>query len=154
MIRFMGCATLVCVGVFTVGCGQKPPDTISAETLIGRWQAVTKADADEGNATRDRRTLTGETIAFRDEFRADHTFVMSVEVTGGLMADQVAAKHAARGTWKVVELGRDSLTIELSDSRLSGVDFPKTRVRVVFQTKDRCVFNADSEEAMVLTRIP
>src|SRR5438132_5982467 len=44
--------------------------------------SVTKGDADEGNATRAARTPTGETVAFRYEFRADHTFQMSVEVTG------------------------------------------------------------------------
>ena len=54
-----------------LGCAGKALGPVSAETLIGRWRALTKGDADEGNATRDARTPTGEIVAFRYEFRAD-----------------------------------------------------------------------------------
>jgi hypothetical protein len=148
-------AILVSIVVCSVGCAGKSLDPISAETLIGRWRAVTKDDADEGNATRDARTPSGETVAFRYDFKADHSYESSVELTGGLMPlmPQVAGKHAVRGTWNVVEVGRDTLTVELPNAELAAAGFPAPRVKVVFQTKDRCVFNADSAEAMVLTRL-
>ena len=41
-----------------LGCAGKSLGPVSAETLIGRWRALTKGDADEGNATRDARTPT------------------------------------------------------------------------------------------------
>jgi hypothetical protein len=148
-------AILVWTVVCSVGCAGKSLDPISAETLIGRWRAVTKDDADEGNATRDAHTPTG-TVAFRYEFKADHSYETSVELTGGLMPlmPQVAGKHIVRGAWNVVEVGRDTLTVELPKPELAAAGFPPYRVKVVFQTKDRCVFNADSAEAMVLTRLP
>jgi hypothetical protein len=147
---------LVWIMVCSVGCTGKSLDPIKAETLIGRWRAVTKDDADEGNATRDAHTPSGETVAFRYEFKPDHSYEMSVELTGGLMSrmPQVAGKHAVRGTWNVVDVGRDTLSVELPDPKLAAAGFPAYRVKVVFQTKDRCVFNADSAEAMVLTRLP
>ena len=107
-------------------------DPISAETLVGRWRAVTKDDADEGNTTRDARGPTGETIAFRYEFRADHTFETSVEIQGGLQAKlipQLAGKHAVRGKWRVVEVGRNTLTIEFPDSKLTRAGFPAPRAK-------------------------
>ena len=132
-------------------------DPISAETLIGRWRAVTKDDADEGNATRDARGPTGETIAFRYEFKADHTFETSVEIQGGLQAKlipQLAEKHAVRGKWRVVEVGRNTLIIEFPDSKLTRAGFPAPPGKVVFETKDRCLLDADGEDATVLTRLP
>jgi hypothetical protein len=149
-------AIIVWIAVCSVGCAGKSLDPISAETLIGRWRAVTKDDADEGNATRDAHTPTGETVAFRYEFKADHSYETSVELTGGLMPlmPQVAGKHAVRGTWNVVKVGRDTLIVELPDPKLTAAGFPAYRVKVVFQTKERCVFYADSDEAMVLTRLP
>ena len=147
---------LVGILVCSVGCTGKSLDPISAETLIGRWRAVTKGDADEGNVIRDARTPTGETVAFRYEFKADHSYETSVELTGGLMPlmPQVAGKHAVRGTWNVVKVGRDTLIVELPNPELAAAGVPAPRVKVVFQTKDRCVYNADSDEAMVLTRLP
>jgi hypothetical protein len=149
-------AILVWIVVCSVGCAGKSLDPISAETLIGRWRAVTKVDADEGNATRDAQTPTGETVAFRYDFNADHSYETSMELTGGLMPlmPQVAGKHAVRGTWSVVEVGRDTLTVELPNPKLAAAGYPAFRVKVVFQTKDRCVFDADRAEAMVLTRLP
>jgi hypothetical protein len=100
----------------------------------------------------DRRT-----VAFRYEFKADHTFEMSVELKGGMLprlTPQLAGKHAVRGTWNVVEVSRDTLTVELPDPKLTAAGLPATRVKVVFQTPDRCLFGADSDEAMVLTRLP
>jgi hypothetical protein len=148
-------AILFWIMVSSVGCAGKSHDPISAETLIGRWRAVTKEDADEGNATRDAHTPTG-TVAFRYDFKADHSYESSVELTDGLMPlmPQVAGKHSVRGTWNVVEVARDTLTVELPNAELAAAGFPASRVKVVFQTKDRCVFNADSAEAMVLTRLP
>jgi hypothetical protein len=149
-------AILVWIVVCSAGCAGKSLDPISAEILIGRWRAVTKADADEGNVNRDVRTPSGETVAFRYDFKADHSYESSVHLTGGLMPlmPQVAGKHAVRGTWNVVEVRRDTLTVELPDPELAAAGIPAPRIRVVFQTKDRCVFNADSAEAMVLTRLP
>ena len=148
-------AILFWIVVCSAGCARKSLDPISAETLIGQWRAVTKHDADEGNATRDARTPTGETVAFRYEFRADGSYESSVELTGGLVPNAPwAGKQAVRGTWNVVELERDTLTIEVSDPKLAEAGLPAFRVKVVFQTKDRCVFGADSAEAMVLTRLP
>jgi hypothetical protein len=67
---------------------------------------------------------------------------------------QVAGKHAVRGTWNVVEVGRDTLTVEIAKSELAAAGLPAYRAKVVFQTKNRCMFDADSAEAMVLTRLP
>ena len=147
---------LVWIVVCSVGCTRKSLDPIKAETLIGRWRAVTKDDADEGNATRDAHAPSGETLAVRYDFKPDHSYETSVEITGGLMPlmPQVAGKHIVRGAWNVVEVGRDTLTVELPDPKLAAAGVPAYRVKVVFQTKDRCVFNADSAEAMVLTRLP
>ena len=149
-------AVLAWIVACTVGCAGKSLGPISAETLIGRWRAVTKVDAEEGNATRDFQTRTGETVAFRYDFKVDHSYESSVELTGGLMPlmPQVAGKHAVKGTWKVVGVGRDTLTVELPNPKMVAAGFPAYRVKVVFQAKDRCVFNADSDEAMVLTRLP
>jgi hypothetical protein len=58
--RFMASALLVWIVVFSLGCAGKSLGPVSAETLVGRWGAVTKGDADKGNATRDARTPTGE----------------------------------------------------------------------------------------------
>jgi hypothetical protein len=149
-------AILVWIVVCSVGCAGKSADPISADTLIGRWRAVTKDDAEEGNATRDAHTPSGETVAFRHDFKADHSYESSVELTGGLtpLMPQVAGKHAVRGTWNVVKVGRDTLIVELPNPELAAAGFPAFRVKVVFQNKDRCVFNTDSAEAMVLTRLP
>jgi hypothetical protein len=155
--RFMSRAILVWTVAFCPGCARKPLDPISAETLIGRWRAVTKDDADQGNATRDARGPTGETIAFRYEFKADHTFEMSAEVKGGLqtkLVPQLAGKHTAGGKWSVVEVGRNTLTVELPDSRFTGAGIPAPRIKVVFTTKDQCLFDADGDDALVLTRLP
>ena len=125
--RFLSCAILIGTVAFGPGCARKPLDPISGETLIGRWRAVTKDDADEGNATRDARGPTGETIAFRYEFKADHTFETSVEIQGGLQAKlmpQLAGKHAVRGKWSVVEVTRDTLIIEFPDSKLTAPALP------------------------------
>ena len=82
---------------------------------------------------------------------------MSVELKGGMLprlTAQLAGKHAVRGTWNVVEVSRDTLTVELPDPRLTAAGLAATRVKVVFQTPDRCLFDAYSDEAMVLTRLP
>ena len=157
MWRFMSRAILIWTVAFCPGCAGKPLDAISAETLIGRWRAVTKDDADQGNATRDARGATGETIAFRYEFKADHTFETSVEIQGGLQAKlipQLAERHAVRGKWRVVEVGRNTLIIEFPDSNLTRAGFPAPRGKVIFETKDRCLLDPDGEDAMVLTRLP
>jgi hypothetical protein len=62
MSRFMARALLIWMAVFALGCAGRSLSQVSAETLIGRWRAVTKGDADEGHATRDARTPTGETV--------------------------------------------------------------------------------------------
>jgi hypothetical protein len=66
--RFMASALFVWIVVFSLGCADKALGPVGAETLIDRWRAVTKGDADEGNATRDAPAPTGETVAFRYEF--------------------------------------------------------------------------------------
>ena len=137
-LRFAGRAILIWTLAFCPGCARKPLDPINAGTLIGRWRAVTKDDADEGNATHDARGATGETIAFRYEFKADHTFAMSSDITGGLQAKlvpQLAGKHTARGKWSVVEVGCDTLIVELSAPRPTGAGIPAPRIKVVFETR-------------------
>jgi hypothetical protein len=81
---------------------------------------------------------------------------MSMEATGRMLPlpPQLAGKHAVRGTWNVVEVSRDTLTVELRDPKLTAAGLPATRVKVVFQTTECCLFDADSDEAMVLTRLP
>jgi len=82
---------------------------------------------------------------------------MSAELTGGMLprlTPRLAGKHAVRGTWNVVEVSRDTLTVELPDPKLTAAGLPAPRVKVVFQTTDRCLLGADSDEAMVLTRLP
>jgi len=82
---------------------------------------------------------------------------MSAELKGGMLprlTPQLAGKHAVRGTWNVVEVSRDTLTVELADPKLTAAGLPAPRVKVVFQTTDRCLLGADSDEAMVLTRLP
>jgi hypothetical protein len=155
MLQSTRSTILVCIVVCSVGCAGKSVDPISAETLIGRWRAVPKPEADEGNATRDAHAPSGETLAVRYDFKPDHSYETSVEITGGLMPlmPQVAGKRTVRGTWNVVEVGRDTLTVELLDSELAAAGDRASRVKVLFQTKDRCVFDADSAEAMVLTRL-
>jgi hypothetical protein len=154
--RFTRSTLLVCLALSWAGCARKSLDPVTAETLIGRWGGVTKEDADQGNAKQDARTLTGETVAFRYEFRADHSYETSMELTGGMtpLMPQVAGKHAVSGTWKVVDVGPDTLTVEFPDVRLAAAGPPAPRVKIVFQTNDRCMFNAESDEAMVLTRLP
>jgi hypothetical protein len=155
--RLMSRAILIWTVAICHGCAGKPLDPISAETLIGRWRAVTKGDADEGNETRDARGPTGETIVFRYEFKADHTFEMSSQIKGGLqtrLVPQFAGKHVVGGKWSVVEVKGDTLTIEFPDPRFTGAGIPAPRMKAVFTTKDRCLLDADGEDAMVLTRLP
>jgi hypothetical protein len=156
MERLMLGALLVCIAVPVAGCAGKKTPPITAETLMGRWRAVTKPDADEGNARRDVRTPTGETVAFRYDFRADHSFEMSVEITGGLtskLTPQLAGKRGTRGTWKVLTVEGSTMTVELTTSQLAGANVQPSPIKVVFKSKDQCLFDAESEEAMMLTRL-
>jgi hypothetical protein len=150
--RVIASASLLCLSLLALSCTSKSLDPISAETLIGRWRAVTKVDAEDGGPHRDARTPTGDTVAFRYEFKPDHSCEFSSEIKGGLISKvpQFVGKHATRGTWNVVEVGRDTLIVEFHNA--GGL---APRVKLVFQTKDRCVFNPDDpEEALVLTRLP
>src|SRR5205807_10581972 len=87
-------AILFWIVVCSAGCARKSLDPISAETLIGQWRAVTKHDADQGNATRDARTPTGETVAFRYEFRADGQLRKLRGVDGRLGAQRTLGRKA------------------------------------------------------------
>src|SRR5258708_27569761 len=128
------CLTMTfCMSLFSAGCSKKSMGPISGDTLVGRWRAVTKGDADEGNAIRDARSPTGETVAFRFEFRADCSFEESAEMTGGLAEvamPRLLGKHVVRGTWTVVEVEGDTLIIELPDPKLKEGGFPNPRLKI------------------------
>jgi|GEM_PF-4677980 len=82
---------------------------------------------------------------------------MSSEMKGGLqtrLVPQFAGKHAVGGKWSVVEVRGNTLTIEFSDARFAGAGIPAPRIKVLFTTKDRCLLDADGEDAMVRTRLP
>jgi hypothetical protein len=117
----------------------------TAQTLVGRWDAVPKAAYDESPGARE---LTGpglERAHFRCVFNSDQTYVMSVQTSVGNI-EALKQQGSIKGTWKVVDIKGNKLIIELPEDDL------KPRVTVVFQTEDRCTYDPGNDEVLVLMR--
>ena len=124
---------------------------VTAETLIGRWSAVPKDLAAENPGAPDARGAAGEVIKLRWDFKADQSFEMSVDASLGAMAGP-ALKNKVVGTWRVLTLQGDKLTLELS--RPAGGRQETAQVTIVFESKDRCTYDAGDRGELVLSRIP
>jgi hypothetical protein len=127
----------------------RPRLEVTAESLVGRWRALPKAEAGEIPEGQDMKGSLGETIKFRWEFKNDQTCTMSTDVNSGIVPVP-GSSGTLTATWKVLEVRGDTLTIELS--RQGGGRAPQ--VKIVFENKDKCLYNAGEDEAMVLTRLP
>jgi len=124
---------------------------VTAETLIGRWSAVPKDLTAENPGASDARGAAGEVIKQRWDFKADQSFEMSVDASLGAMAGP-ALKNKVVGTWRVLTLQGHKLTLELS--RPAGGRQETAQVTIVFESKDRCTYDAGDGELLVLYRIP
>jgi hypothetical protein len=124
---------------------------VTAETLIGRWSAVPKDLAAENSGGPDVRGPAGEVIKQRWEFKADQSFEMSVDASLGAMAGS-ALKNKVVGTWRALTPRGDTLTLELSQP--AGGRQVTAQATIVFESKDKCTFDAGDGELLVLSRIP
>jgi hypothetical protein len=120
---------------------------VTSDTLIGRWSVLPKDLADENPGADDVRGPAGEITKFRWQFKKDQTFEMSVDAKVGRVPE-LDRKATSSGTWKVLEVRGDTLVIELSRKIAVG------RATVVFQSQDRCTYDAGEGEVFVLTRLP
>jgi hypothetical protein len=122
---------------------------VTGETLVGRWSALPKAEADENPGGHEARGALGETIKFRWEFQNDQSCTFSSEVKGQIVPAP-GGSATVTGTWKVVEARGDTLLIEISSEggRFAG---PAT---IVFESHDRCRMHTKGDEGLVLTRLP
>jgi len=149
---FTKSALLIAAVAMLAGCskgnlpGNQQPQ-VTSETLIGRWSVLPKDVADENPGAHDVRGPAGEITKFRWQFKKDQTFEMSVDAKVG-QVPELDRKATGSGTWKVLEVRGDTLVIELSRSIAVG------RVTVVFQSQDRCTYDAGDGEVLVLTRLP
>jgi hypothetical protein len=149
---FTKSALLVGAVVMLAGCskwklsGNQHPQ-VTSETLIGRWSVLPKDVADENPGAHDVKGPAGETTKLRWQFKKDQTFQMSGDFTVG-QVPELDRKATSTGTWKVLEVRGDTLVIELSQKTTVG------RVTVVFQSQDRCTYDAGDGEVLVLTRLP
>jgi hypothetical protein len=143
-------ATIILVIALLSGCSGgvwpgKSKVRATAQTLVGRWDAIPKGVYDESPGARE---LTGpglERAHLRYVFNSDQTYVMSLDSSVGNIA--ALKQHGSiNGTWKVVDIQGNTLIIELPEDDL------KPRVTVVFQTKDRCIYDTGNDEVLVLTR--
>jgi hypothetical protein len=152
MSFFPKSAPLVVAVAILAGCsrgklsGNQPPQ-VSSETLIGRWSVLPKDLADENPGAHDVLGPAGEVTKLRWQFKKDQTFEMSVDSKVGRVPE-LDRKATGTGTWKVLEVRSDTLVIKIS--RKNTVD----RVTVVFQSQDRCIYDAGDGEVLVLTRLP
>jgi hypothetical protein len=117
----------------------------SAQSLVGRWDAVPKGVYDESPGTREVTGPGLERVHFRYVFNSDQTYVMSVQSSVGNIA-ALKQQGSINGTWKVVDIQGNTLIIELPEDDL------RPRVTVVFQTEDRCTYDTGNDEVFVLTR--
>jgi hypothetical protein len=145
-------ASLVAIVAFLAGCSEAtrhgdPSLRVTPETLIGRWSALPKDVADEEPGTRDSTGALGETIAFRWEFRADHTLSTSADVKSGLIP-MPEVHGGVTATWKVLKFQGNTLTIEMPKEGM------RPRATVVFESKDKCILDCGEGEILVLTRLP
>jgi hypothetical protein len=149
---FTKSALLIAAVAMLVGCskgnlsGNQQPQ-VTSETLIGRWSVLPKDLADENPGAHDVRGPAGEVTKLRWQFKKDQTFEMSVDAKVG-QVPELDRKATGTGTWKVLEVRGDTLLIELSRKIEVG------RVMVVFQSQDRCTYDAGDGEILVLTRLP
>jgi hypothetical protein len=159
-MRSTAITALICFCLFAGGCQRtspvavavESPVDVTAESIVGRWRAVPKDVANAESANRDVRTPTGETVAIRYEFRDDHSCHFSSEITGGALGKLLDGKHAVPAKWKVTSVQGNTLLFVLTDSHNPEIELPP--VKVIFQDRDRCLFGADTNEPVVLTRIP
>ena len=129
--------------------GPRQRTEVTGETLVGRWSALPKAEADENPGGHEARGALGETIKFRWEFRNDQSCMFSSEVKGQIVPAPRGSATVS-GTWKVLEVRGDTLLIEIASEggRFAG---PAT---IVFESRDRCLMHASDDEGLVLTRLP
>jgi hypothetical protein len=142
----MGCATMM------AGCSQGswPGHSrfqVDSPTLVGRWSGVPKDVADGFPDAQEVKGPAGEIARFRWEFKNDQTYKTSVEAKVG-NTSQLDRRGSVKGTWRVVEIRGNTLTIELPVQDL------RPRVKVVFESKDRCLLDQGDGEVFVLTRLP
>ena len=151
MSFFTKSALFVAVVAMLAGCSKWKPygnqqPQVTSETLIGRWSVLPKDLADENPKAQDMKGPAGEITKLRWQFKKDQTFEMSVDAKVGL--PELDRKAKGTGTWKVLEVRGDTLVIELSRNIAVG------RVTVVFQSQDRCTYDAGDGEVLVLTKLP
>ncbi len=120
----------------------------TGETLIGRWSALPKDEAAENPEKRYMTGPAGEVIKFLWEFRADHTFDMSVDGRVGAIA-KLTLKNKVNGTWKALTPHGNTLPLELT---LQGGGKETVKTEIVFESKDKCTF--DFGDGQVLYRLP
>jgi hypothetical protein len=128
-----------CLVVVLAGCSRGKPEVgpdleISADTLIGRWRLASKDEADQKGGPPGKNPFE-----IYWEFKKDHKFE-----SRGMLGNGPA-------TWKVVEVGRNSLTLELTVK-----NFP-ARGKATFESKDKCTVimgEGGPEEVFLLTRVP
>jgi hypothetical protein len=125
----------------------RPRVKATGQTLIGRWAMVPKGVDDETPGVQEVSGAAGESARFRFVFNSDQTYEQSVE-TKFDPAPVLNKKSSIKGTWKVVEARENKLVIELPDENLV------PRVKVEFQSKDRCIYDQGEGEVFVLTRLP
>jgi len=149
---FTKSALLVAAVAMLAGCskwnlsGNQQPQ-VTSETLIGRWSVLPKDVADENPGEHDVKGPAGEITKLRWQFKKDQTFEMSVDSKVG-QVPELDRQATHTGTWKVLEVRGDTLVIELSQKIAVG------RVTVVFQSHDRCTYDAGDGEVLVLRRLP
>jgi hypothetical protein len=124
---------------------------VTTETLIGRWSAMPKDLAAKNPGGSDVRGAAGEVIKQRWEFKADQSFEMAVDANFGSMAE-LALKNKVVGTWRALTLRGNTLTLELS--RPAGGQQETAQTTIVFESTDKCTYDAGDGELIVLSRIP
>jgi hypothetical protein len=143
-------AIVIIVMALLTGCsgGMRPGRSkvqATAQSLVGRWDAVPKDVYDESPGAREVTGPGLERAHFRYVFNSDQTYVMSVHSSVGKIA--ALEQHGSiNGMWKVVDIQGNRLIIELPEHDL------KPRITVAFQTEDRCTYDMGNEEVLILTR--
>jgi hypothetical protein len=143
IVRTSLCLVLL---VAASGCSGRPQVEASAKVLVGRWSMVPKGLEDEADETGKMRPVPGQSIAFQMVFNAEGTYEQSVDSRFD-PAPVLNQKGSIKGKWRVAEARGNTLIVELPEPDLVA------RVKVEFQSKDRCIYNVGEEEAFVLTRL-
>jgi hypothetical protein len=124
----------------------RPAVVASGQLLVGRWGMAPKGLEGEASRNGTISAVPGESFTFQMVFNADQTYEQSVE-TKMALAPVLNRKDSIKGNWRVAEARANTLVIELPEPDL----VPK--VKVEFQSKDRCIFDQGEGEVFVLTRI-